>query len=106
MPRNLKLVARFANSGAILVFLVVAIALLAKGHVGSALFILAVAALLAFNLYLVEKAATLLSEEEWLKGEVRKALLRRKLAKLAKDDDAVAVDAGGERERRKALPGG
>jgi hypothetical protein len=103
MPRKLKLVARFANSGAVLVFLFVAIGILARGNVGGALFFLAVTALLAFNLYLIEKSATLLSEEEWLKGEVRKALLRRKLARLEKDDDVVAVDAGGESVRRKAL---
>lgn len=102
MPRNLKLVARFADTAAILVFLVVAIALLSRGNAGSALFGIAVAALFGFNLYLVEKSARLLSEEEWLKGEIRKVHLRRKLQRLASEDEAMTDAAPEHDDERKA----
>jgi hypothetical protein len=44
------------------------------------LFSLGIAALGAFNVYVVEKSAGLLGEEEMLKAELRKMELRRQLA--------------------------
>ena len=97
MPRHLKLIARFANSGLVILCLVAAIGLLSKGNLGATLFMLAFGVLLAFNLYLIEKAAVALSEEEWLKAEVRKVLLRRKLRRMATEDPAGATDVDKER---------
>jgi hypothetical protein len=91
MPRYLKLIARFANGGLALLFFALTLSFLSDGKVGGAFFTLAVGALFAFNLYLIEKAAMALSEEEWLKAEVRKALLRRKLRSMAKEDKAGAI---------------
>jgi len=88
MPKHLKLIARFVNSGLIVLCLVAAIGLLSDGKLGATLFILSFGVLLAFNLYLIEKAAFILSEEEWLKAEVRKVLLRRKLRRMAKEEAA------------------
>jgi hypothetical protein len=58
---------------------------------GGALIVFAFGALFIFDLYLIEKAAVALSEEEWLKAEVRKALLRRKLRRMSKEDKAGAT---------------
>lgn len=88
MPRHLKLIARFANSGlAVFCFLMVILSM-TEGKFAAAILALAFGVLFAFNLYLIEKAASILSEEEWLKGEVRKVLLRRKLKRMAKEDAA------------------
>jgi hypothetical protein len=52
-----------------------------------------------FNLYLIEKASLLLSEEEWLKAQIRKTLLRRRLANLDQEERASAGGRpGDERE--------
>lgn len=88
MPRHLKLIARFANAGLAMLCLLLAIRSLPEGKFGAAILGLAFGTLFAFNLYLIEKAASILSEEEWLKGEVRKVLLRRKLKRMAKEDAA------------------
>ena len=88
MPRHLKLIARFVNSGLAVVCFLMVILSIPQGKIGAAILALAFGALFAFNLYLIEKAASILSEEEWLKGEVRKVLLRRKLKRMAKEDAA------------------
>ncbi len=93
MPKHLKLLSRIGNSGAIFLLLLFATLSLGKGNAGFALILVLFAALYGFNLYLVEKSATLLSEEEWLQSEVRKALLRRKLARMAEEDEASAPAA-------------
>jgi hypothetical protein len=62
---------------------------LAHGSLGATLFSLALAALAAFNVYVIEKVAQLTSEEEFLKAEVRKAELRKELASFG----AFATDA-------------
>lgn len=97
MPRHLKLIARFANSGLAMLCFILAIHGLSKGKVGGVVLALIFGALFAFNLYLIEKAAIALSEEEWLKAEVRKVLLRRKLRRLATEDPAGANDSDKER---------
>lgn len=86
MPTYLKLIARFANIGVIGFLALGAFAVHAKDKPGGALLLFAIAVLLGFNLYLVEKSAMLLSEEEWLKSEVRKVFLRRKLRRLAEEE--------------------
>lgn len=97
MPRYLKLIARFANAGFALICLAFAFGLLSNGKMGGALIVFAFGALFIFDLYLFEKAAVALSEEEWLKAEVRKALLRRKLRRMAKEDQAGAIPPEGDR---------
>ncbi len=100
MPRYLKLIARFANAGIALLCFVLTLGLLSDGKLGGAFFTLAIGALFAFNLYLIEKAAMALSEEELLKAEVRKALLRRKLRRMAKEDAAGASAPDGEQSEQ------
>lgn len=96
MPKYLKLIARFANSGLALLCFILAIYSLSDGKVGGAVLGLIFGTLFAFNLYLIEKAASILSEEEWLKAEVRKVLLRRKLRRMAKEDATGAIPADSE----------
>ena len=93
MPKYLKLIARLANSGAIAVMLAFVLFALGKGDFGIALTLGLFTALMGFNLYLIEKSAMLLSEEEWLKSELRKVFLRRKLRRLAKEEAAGAEGA-------------
>lgn len=50
--------------------------------IGVAVLCLLVAAIAGFNLHVVRKTARLLSEEEWLRSEIRKEELRRELATL------------------------
>jgi len=88
VPKHLKLIARFANSGALVCMALIALVGLGKGNYGLAVAFASFTALLGFNLYLVEKSAMLLSEEEWLKSEVRKVFLRSKLARLAREEAA------------------
>jgi len=57
-----------------------------RGDFAMSLVLALLGVVFGFNLYLIEKSAMLLSEEEWLKSEVRKVFLRRKLARLAKED--------------------
>ncbi|MGD1878839.1 MAG: hypothetical protein ACFB13_15235 [Kiloniellaceae bacterium] len=86
MPKYLKLIARLANSGAIAVMLAFVLFALGKGDLGIALTLGLFTVLMGFNLYLIEKSAMLLSEEEWLKSELRKVFLRRKLRRLAQEE--------------------
>ena len=91
MPRYLKLIARFTNSGLIIFMVLFSLIGIGKGDLIFAVIFLLLGALLGFNLYLIEKSAMLLSEEEWLKSEVRKIFLRRKLARLTREE-ATASD--------------
>ena len=97
MPKHLKLIARLANSSLALLCFVLAIGSLSGGKVGGAVLGLVFGTLFAFNLYLIEKAASILSEEEWPKAEVRKVLLCRKLRRMAKEDATGAVPVDSER---------
>lgn len=91
MPNYLKLIARFANLGTIIAVTILTVILFSLDRPALAAVTLAVAALLIFNFYLVEKSALVHSEEEWLAGEVRKALLRRKLARLTEENENLQV---------------
>ena len=85
MPPRIRFFGRYANGAVSAFFALVFVFALGKGHLSFAVFCGVVAALCAFNLYVMEKAAILLSEEEWLKSEIRKAELRRKLVGLTGD---------------------
>jgi hypothetical protein len=86
MPPRIRYLSRYGNGAVAVLFAIVSILALGKGDLGIALFCAAVTVLCAFNVYVMEKAAALLGEEEWLKAEVRKAELRRKLVGLTEDN--------------------
>lgn len=83
MPLYLRIIGRYGNGLAAV--LLGALGLFGSSRPGAVdvlAALLALCALALFNLYVIERAARLLSEEEWLKAELRKAELRRKLAAL------------------------
>ena len=82
MPLHIKLIGRYANTVAGLLFLLVGIVGIGEGNFGIFLLGAGLTALALFNLYVVEKTARLLSEEAWLESEVHKAELRKKLAEM------------------------
>lgn len=88
MPRWVQLIGRYGNLALILYFgFLTLYGLIVEGRpFGLALFFAMPAALGAFNFWVIRKAAFLLAEEQWLKGEVRKAELRRKLQEMAEED--------------------
>ena len=92
MPPRIRLIGRYGNALAILLFAALTLVGLSRGPEGFAILMLALGALECFNLYALEQAARLLSEEEWLKSEVRKAELRQRLRSLGSD----AVGSGAE----------
>ena len=104
MPRYLKLIARFANTGLAGLFALISLTSLSSDRPGMVFFFLAIAGLLGFNQYLIEKAAMLLSEEEWLKGEIRKAFLRRKLKQLASGEIPVDPEERDQKNHVTFIP--
>lgn len=89
MPRWIRLTALWGNGIVTALWLLVSVVALSRnGNV--ALFTIVGAVLGAFNLYVIAKAAHLLSEEEWLKGEIRKAELRQQLTRLRAEELAGA----------------
>jgi len=80
MPRRLRLIGRYGNATVAVIFGLFVVIALSKGTLVFALFSVTLAALAVFNWYVIEKAARLTSEEEFLKSEVRKAELRKELA--------------------------
>ncbi len=82
MPTWVQNLSRYGNGLAALLLGLASWGVLAKGQVGSAFVLAAMVALAAFNVHVAAKAARLLSEEEWLAAEIRKAELRNKLAAL------------------------
>lgn len=83
MPSRMKLIGRYGNGVAAGLFAIIFVFALTNGEVGFALLSLLVSGLAGFNIYIAEKAAALTAEEEWLKAELRKAELRRRLGALA-----------------------
>ena len=79
MPPRIRLIGRYGNGLAAVLFGFFVLFSLVNGRFGLALVCALLAALSAFNVYLTEKAAAMTSEEEWLNAEIRKAELRRKL---------------------------
>jgi hypothetical protein len=96
MPKYLRVIARYANGILALLNVAVAVHALSGGKTGGAFISIVLAALLMFNLYLIEKASLLLSEEEWLKAQIRKTLLRRRLANLDQEERASAGGRPGD----------
>lgn len=89
MPAHIRLTARFINGLFAGLGLFMCVLTLAEGK-ETELFVtfLVLAVFGAFNLYVIEKSARLLSEEEWLQAEVRKAELRRQLAEMQRQEAA------------------
>lgn len=83
MPSRMKLIGRYGNGAGAVAFGLIFIFALIRGEIVFAFFALLVSGLAGFNIYITEKAAALTAEEEWLKAELRKAELRRRLGALA-----------------------
>ena len=90
MPFYVRFIGRYGNGLVVLVFGLMALTMLSgkDPRVGGALVFALPAAMCAFNLWALRRAAQTLSEEEWLRSEVRKAELRRRLHELALEDAA------------------
>ncbi len=84
MPRHIKAIAYAGNGLLAIAFALFATFTLGRGQLGLFLFFAAVAALGLWNLYVIWKAAYLLSEEQWLEAELRKAELREQLRKMGR----------------------
>lgn len=82
MPNRIRLTALIANGVLCPVFGFVALYGLSDQEPGVAVFFSLAAATAGFNWHVIRKAARLLSEEEWLQAELRKAELRRRIAEL------------------------
>lgn len=85
MPDRIRLTALIGNGVICAAFAIMGLASLGKGEPGLWFFFAIVAATSAFNWYVIRKASRLLSEEEWLHAEIRKAELRKRLAELERD---------------------
>jgi hypothetical protein len=81
MPGHVRFIGRYGNGLAALFFAFIVFSRSVEGG-GAVVIIVAFFALCLFNLYVIEKAARLLAEEEWLKAELRKAELRRQIQEL------------------------
>jgi len=84
MPRKIKFIAYAGNGLLVGLFTLGALSLLYKGKLGGFLFCALVVALGVYNLYTTWKAAFLLSEEQWLESELRKAEIREKLKTMGR----------------------
>lgn len=84
MPAYIRFVGIIGNGAAAILCTFIVLVSLVKGHGGAVLFFMPVVALTAFNVHVIWKSANLLSEEELLKAEIRKAELRKQLAGYGK----------------------
>ncbi len=82
MSPNLKWICVIGNGALAVVAGLFALASIGKFGVFPFVIEIAVCALSIFNIRIIQWAASLTSEEEWLKAEVRKAELRQRLADL------------------------
>jgi hypothetical protein len=82
VPSGIRITALATNGALCALFVALALFGLGQGRLGLMLFFALVAGTCGFILYVIHKAATLLSEEEWLRAELRKAELRQQLAAL------------------------
>jgi hypothetical protein len=87
MPLHIRLIGRCGNLVLAASFSVFTLFGLSSGRFGPALFFGSFAALGAFNVYVLGRAAHLLGEEEWLEAQVRMAELRQKLVNMGVDLD-------------------
>ena len=93
MPLHVRIIGRYGNALAAVLLGGLGLFGSSKPDAGGVLAaLLCLCALALFNLYVVEKAARLLSEEEWLRAELRKAELRRRLAALASGQVLPALE--------------
>ncbi|MET4700802.1 hypothetical protein ABIE65_003844 [Constrictibacter sp. MBR-5] len=88
MPFYVRFISRYGNGLVIILFGLMALAMLfgRKSSLTGTLVFALPAAMCTFNLWTLRRAAQALSEEEWLKSEVRKAELRRRLHDMAMED--------------------
>lgn len=91
MPAHFWLIGRYGNGVVALMFALFTLVSLDRGRPGLTLTLIALGLLAAFNSYAFGWMARLFSEEESLKGEIRKAELRRKLANF----ESGATPTGG-----------
>jgi hypothetical protein len=89
VPAHFWLIGRYGNGAAALVFALFTLVSLDRGRRGLTAALISLCLLAAFNSYAFGWMTRFFSEEEWLKGELRKAELRRKLADLAPPGGAV-----------------
>lgn len=72
MPRFIRLTARYGNALVAIMNISVIVVGLREGRgFWVIMFIGFLAAFAVFNIYVIEECAKLISEDEWLKGEVR-----------------------------------
>lgn len=95
MPRYVQLVGRWGNAFLVVCFGFITLFMLFDDTRSWALtlFFAVPTAMGAFNIWVIAKAAGLLAEEEWLRGEVRKAELRRRLQDMAAEEARAAAGA-------------
>lgn len=84
MPPWIRGVGVYGNGFVGVIFVLVALNGMAHGHAPVFIAFVLFAALAFFSCYVINKAARLTSEEEYLKAEVRKAELRKELAEFGK----------------------
>ncbi len=89
MPPWIRAICRYGNAIAAAMFAGMTVYGLATASPGLALLFAALGALAIFDIYVIEKAARFLSEEEILKADVRKAELRKELEALGQYCDAA-----------------
>jgi len=88
MPERIRFTALFANGAMVVIFGFVAFYTLGQGQWPLGIFFVLLALAAGFSFHVIRKAAHLLSEEQWLLAELRKAELRSRLAELGRDDAA------------------
>ena len=91
MPSRLRSVAVWGNGTLALFFFFITLILLFQLDFVSTLFCGLVTAFAAFNVYVLRQSAVMVSEEEWLKAEIRKAELRKTLAGYDGTNEVVHV---------------
>lgn len=82
MPPHVRILARLANVAVGLVGFLLLLAGFGRVGTGALVIGLAMVAAAGYSQYVIEKAAKLLSEEEWLKAQIRKEELRHRLAEM------------------------
>lgn len=96
MPSKYRLIGIFGNAVLALVFGVITLILLFTGKFGPAIAVLIPAVVCGISSYIVWRASQLLSEEEYLKGEIRKEELREQLEEMNAKHAAQGSGPAGE----------
>jgi len=82
MPPHVRILARLGNLAVGLFGFLLLLAGFDRVGTPALIIGLAMIAAAGYNQYAIEKAARLLSEEEWLKAQIRKEELRHRLAEM------------------------